>query len=227
MLMNHPRFDAIVFDLGCVLVELTGVPQMLAWIQAPMTTAELWHHWLASPAVRLFETGQCTAEEFAEQVCHEFTLSVSPETFLQAFTYWPRQLFPGVHALLQALSPRFTLVSLSNTNALHWQRLQREMNFLHLFAINLPSHETRLMKPDREAFAHAVRTIGIQPELIVFVDDNQLNVDQARAVGIEAHRTVGITEVKAKFIKLGLWQEEIIYARPESDSKAVERAVSQ
>jgi putative hydrolase of the HAD superfamily len=202
--MSAKLFDAIVFDLGGVLVELSGVPQMLAWMQTPITVTELWQHWLSSAAVRSFETGQCTAEAFAAQICREFALGVSPETFLQAFISWPRQLFPGVRELLRALSPCYTLVSLSNTNALHWQRLQREMDFLHLFALNLPSHETQLIKPDREVFIHAIKTIGAPPKRIVFVDDNQQNVDQARAVGMEAHRTVGIAEVKTKLDELGL-----------------------
>jgi putative hydrolase of the HAD superfamily len=202
--MNVKLFDAIVFDLGGVLVELSGVSQMLAWMQTPITVTELWSRWLASPAVRAFETGQGTAEAFAAQICCEFALSVPPTTFLEAFTYWPRQLFPGVRELLRALSPCYTLVSLSNTNALHWQRLQCEMDFLHLFALNLPSHETQLIKPDREVFIHAIKTIGAPAERIVFVDDNQQNVDQACAVGMEAHRTVGIAEVKTKLDELGL-----------------------
>jgi methionine salvage enolase-phosphatase E1 len=39
---------------------------------------------------------------------------------------------------------------------------------------------------------------------VVFLDDNQLNVEAARAVGLKAYRTVGIAEVRTTLRSLGL-----------------------
>jgi FMN phosphatase YigB (HAD superfamily) len=58
-------FDAILFDLGGVLIELAGVEQMLEWSPGIDTIDELWRRWLRSPAVRCYETGAATGEEFA------------------------------------------------------------------------------------------------------------------------------------------------------------------
>jgi hypothetical protein len=55
--MNERRIDAILFDLGGVLVELSGIGQMLSWSRGIRDTTELWQRWLHSPAVRRFETG--------------------------------------------------------------------------------------------------------------------------------------------------------------------------
>ncbi|MBK7792074.1 MAG: hypothetical protein IPJ62_05830 [Betaproteobacteria bacterium] len=52
----------------------------------------------------------------------EFALPVTPADFLAAFAHWPRSLYPGVPELLAALAPRYRLASVSNTNALHWDR---------------------------------------------------------------------------------------------------------
>jgi hypothetical protein len=38
----------------------------------------------------------------------------------------------------------------------------------------------------------------------MFLDDNQLNVDAARAVGIRAERTQGLAEAEAAFRKAGV-----------------------
>ena len=46
------RVDAILFDLGGVLIELAGVEQMLAWCPDLDGIDDLWRKWLRSPAVR-------------------------------------------------------------------------------------------------------------------------------------------------------------------------------
>ena len=48
--------DAILFDLGGVMIELAGVERMLEWSPGLGTTGELWRRWLASPAVRVMQT---------------------------------------------------------------------------------------------------------------------------------------------------------------------------
>ena len=53
-------------------------------------------------------------------------------------------------------------------------------------------------------FAHVLADLGCAPSCVVFLDDNQLNVDAAQAVGIQAYRTVGIAEVQTALRSLGL-----------------------
>ncbi|MBP5675849.1 MAG: HAD-IA family hydrolase, partial [Bacteroidales bacterium] len=48
------------------------------------------------------------------------------------------------------------------------------------------SSEMKMMKPSREFYLEAVRRIGLPPEEIVFIDDSLVNVQAARAVGIDA-----------------------------------------
>jgi hypothetical protein len=52
----------ILFDLGGVLVELTGVSTLLSWTESLITPEIVWKTWLSSPAVRQFETGRLKAE---------------------------------------------------------------------------------------------------------------------------------------------------------------------
>ncbi|MBK7792075.1 MAG: hypothetical protein IPJ62_05835 [Betaproteobacteria bacterium] len=62
-------FDAILFDLGGVLIELAGVERMLSWCPGVATTDELWRLWLHSPAVRRCETGASTGESSPPRWC--------------------------------------------------------------------------------------------------------------------------------------------------------------
>jgi putative hydrolase of the HAD superfamily len=66
------------------------------------------------------------------------------------------------------------------------------------------SHEIGHLKPTRAAFEHVLADLGCAPARVVFLDDNQLNVDAAQAMGIQAYRTVGIAEVQTTLRSLGL-----------------------
>lgn len=197
-------FDALLFDLGGVLIELTGSARLLEWATHIKSTEELWHLWLTSPSVRLFETGGCTPEQFAVALKAEMRLEVSIEQFLTEFTGWPTQPYPGSRELLQTLSTRYRLGCLANTNILHWKRISEEMGLLDLFHISLASHQIGVLKPDHEAFLYAAEKMRAAPERILFLDDNLLNVQAAQAVGMVAHRVQGLAEAVTKLKEVGV-----------------------
>ena len=189
---NNRPFDAIMFDLGGVLVELGGVTRMLELLDHRVTVEELWTRWLSSPSVRQFETGRMDADQFALSLLAEFELSISPTQFIAEFTAWPKGLYPGTIDLLQALAPQYTMACLTNTNMLHWPRICDELGLQPHFAIHFASHLIGLLKPDRAIYQHAIDQLGYAPERILFLDDNALNVESARSVGISAYRAVGL-----------------------------------
>ena len=197
-------FDAILFDLGGVLVELAGVEQMLAWSPGVADTDELWRRWLRSPAVRRFEVGGSTPEAFAAEIVDEFRLPVTPDEFLRAFSHWPRSLYPGVTELLAGLAPRYRLASVSNTNALHWERCKREWSLPARFHANFPSHEVGRLKPDADYFEHVVAALGFPPARILFVDDNRINVEAAAALGITARHVRNFAALEPALATLGV-----------------------
>jgi len=183
-----PRIDAILFDLGGVLIELAGVERMLAWSPSLGTPAELWRRWLASPAVRAYEVGGTSREAFAASLVAEFDLPVDPGTFLAEFAWWPKSLHPGAKELLAGLAPRYTLASVSNTNELHWERFEREWDLPAMFHHNFPSYAVGRLKPDADYFEHVLDALGVDAAHALFVDDNAINVEAARAVGLNARR---------------------------------------
>jgi len=196
--------DAILFDLGGVLIELAGIGQMLAWCPDLNGSDELWLRWLRSPAVRRYETGAATRAAFAEETIREFGLPVDADTFLEAFAHWPRALFPGATALLAELAPRYRLASVSNTNEFHWERFQREWSLGAHFHHNFPSHEVGKLKPDADYFAHVIEALDVPAERVLFVDDNPLNVEAAGRLGIVARRVAGVDGARRALADLGL-----------------------
>jgi len=198
------RIDAILFDLGGVLIELAGVEQMLAWCPDLPSTDELWRRWLHSSAVRRYETGSATRAAFADEIVREFGLPVDADTFLRAFAHWPRALYPGATALLAELAPRHRLASVSNTNEFHWERFQREWSLGAHFHYNFPSHEVGRLKPDADYFTHVIEALDVPAARVLFVDDNALNVAAATRLGIVARRVAGVDGLRATLAALGL-----------------------
>jgi putative hydrolase of the HAD superfamily len=152
-----------------VLIELAGVDQMLAWSPGVPDSSELWRRWLHSPAVRRFETGASARDAFAAEVVAEFGLPVDTGEFLDAFTYWPRALYPGATALLDELKPRFRLASVSNTNEIHWRRFGDEWSlpahFHHNFSVvrrRAPQAGRRLFPSRSRRTRHARRERAVR-----------------------------------------------------------------
>ncbi len=193
--MNKRPFDLILFDLGGVLVELGGIQQLLSWLEGRLTVTEMWERWLSSQTVRAFEAGQTTPQQFAAAMIGEFKLPVSAARFLAEFKQWPKQPFAGAKKLLANLGKQYTLGVLSNTNELHWQRIEVEMGLIPYFDWVLPSHWTGRLKPDIDAFSNVVAVTGHLAERILFFDDNRINTDAAKSIGFNSQLVSGVAGV--------------------------------
>ena len=203
--MDQHAYQVILFDLGGVLVDVEGVAAFQRLLGRPLSQEEVWERWLtASNWVSTFESGQCTPEAFAAGVVAEWGLTVTAEAFLDEFRRWPKRLFPGVRELLALLAPHCTLACLSNTNSVHWPHVYETLGLSGLLHHYYLSHEIGHLKPTRAAFEHVLADLGCPPSRVIFLDDNQLNVNAAQAVGIQAYRTVGIAEVQTVLQSLGL-----------------------
>lgn len=197
--------QVILFDLGGVLVDVEGVAALQRLLGRPLPQAEVWQRWLTASAwVSTFESGQCTPEAFATGIVAEWGLTVTAEAFLDDFRYWPKRLFPGVRDMLARLAPQCTLACLSNTNSVHWPHIRDTLGLSGLLHHYYLSHEIGHLKPTRAVFEHVLADLGCAPHGVVFLDDNQLNVEAAQAVGLQAYRTVGIQEVQTALRSLGL-----------------------
>jgi len=212
MSMSNP-IRIVLFDVGGVLIELTGVPTLLGWLSHSLTPEELWRMWLSSPVVRAFETGKIRPDTFADQLIADLGLPVGRQEFLAAFAAWPRGVFPGAVDLVRRISPAYVRATLCNTNVLHWSRLMEETELEHLFEYHFASHLIGKLKPDREVFEHVVAALGCEPSAILFLDDQPLNVEAAQAIGLQAVCVRGVQEAERVLTAVGVVTAEPPVAR--------------
>ena len=194
--MTSHDIEVVLFDLGGVLVELTGTTTLMSWTRIHQSPEKLWDFWLTSPTVRAFETGKSEADEFADRLIEELDLSVEREIFIAAFTHWPKRLFTGALDLVGEVRPSLVRATLSNTNSLHWPRLMHEMELADAFDHHFPSHLTGNIKPDKSAFETVLEKMSWRPRSVLFLDDNLPNVETAASLGVQAFQVRGIDEAR-------------------------------
>ncbi len=195
--------EIVLFDLGGVLIELSSIQSMGRFV-GDQPEEEVWRRWLACPWVRRFERGHCGADDFARGMVETWSMSTSPEVFLESFVHRPRGHMPGAPELAHPARSRVTIGCLSNTNALHAERHASEEAVYDLFDHRFLSHEIGLVKPDREVYDHVLAELDCPSANVLYLEDNQINVEGARAAGLRSERTRGLSEVRAALARHGL-----------------------
>jgi FMN phosphatase YigB (HAD superfamily) len=179
-------FDAIVFDLGGVIVahdNAVMVEQIASRTKAtPRDVSRLirrkdWGSGLpiadlhAELADELGYRGDWDA--FAADWCCHFTVD------------------PAMLAYVQQLASANRVTIFSNTNAVHWDFLVAETGGeLGRFEAYL-SHELGCSKPSVESFRMVAAQAGIDPARCIFFDDLAENVEGARRAGFQAEVFTG------------------------------------
>jgi glucose-1-phosphatase len=204
MVRISAELQVVLFDVGGVLVELGGVPDMLTWLEHRMDAEQLWQRWLHSPAVRAFERGHSDAQCFASGVLQEFQLALDGAVFLESFRRWPTRLFPGTLELLARIPPRYVRALLSNSNELHWSRIIEEMGLGAVVAHQFASHLTGRIKPDQDAFTHVLATLGCPAGSVLFLDDNRVNVVAAESLGMHGRVVQGPQQLLTALQEFGV-----------------------
>jgi putative hydrolase of the HAD superfamily len=194
---------AVVFDMGGVLVELGPLTDILG-PEPSLTDDEFWARWLASPAVRNFEMGRSGLDEFGRRLVDELGIDATADEMVARFAAWPKGLFAGAAELVRALDGRATTAVLSNTNPLHWETQVDAAVMQGLFDRRFLSFELGLAKPDAAMFERVVDDLAIEPAAVLFLDDNQVNIDGATAVGLTAQRVRGVAEARMALARYDL-----------------------
>jgi len=88
--------------------------------------------------------------------------------------------------LVDKLHRNYPLYLLSNTNCLHHEYLAREYEIFEKFADGVFSYRAKMMKPEPEIFALAIRQFGVDPAATIYLDDLSANVEAARGAGLRA-----------------------------------------
>lgn len=181
----------IIFDLGGVLVNLNRERCIESF--RDLGADKVLDHITDFSHKGIFgelELGTITTHKFCEEIRGIVGKHIDDQKIIDAWNSFLVD-FPlkRIH-LLQQLSKRYRLFLLSNTNAMHVEKYEREVYDKsgtpanELFEKLFYSSDIQLSKPSPKIFEYVIREAGVHPNECVFIDDSAANIEAALQKGI-------------------------------------------
>lgn len=202
------RIEAVIFDLGGVLVEVDKTRSIEQWnLLMGGDEKSFENAFFRDRLKERFNCGSIDAMTFLNEVKSGIRapLRVPDETALQ--TVWTAMLGPRPYAeeITRMLSKDYKLAILSDTDPIHAAYMETNFGFFKRFGVKIYSFETRAVKPDGLMYSTILNRLQKKPSKCVFFDDLSRNVQGARSFGLKAHTATN----KGEIIN-GLKQENIL-----------------
>ena len=198
---------AVIFDYGMVL---TGTPVAEAH-DAMLRITGLPHdrfealYWADRHA---YDEGKLTGLEFWRKIVRDASLNLDPKA-IDDLNSWDARMWttqnPVMLAWQQNLKQHGLLTAiLSNMGDSVLENMQREFDWLSNFDVLLWSFQLKMAKPDPAIYHHALEKLGTRPEETLFIDDKNVNIEAARALGINAILFSTVDHLRKDLIATGL-----------------------
>ena len=197
-------FGGVLFDwqphefLSKLLPELTPTPET-ARALASVFFEGYGGDWAA------FDRGSIEPEALAQTIARRTGLAVRDTR--KVIYGVPHELLPvaATVALLRRLDAAgHCLYFLSNMPESYAQHLEASHDFLGLFRDGVFSSRVKMIKPEPEIYAHALRVFGIEAERTLFIDDVARNAEAARAAGWRAVHFQDPRQCERELVRHGL-----------------------
>jgi putative hydrolase of the HAD superfamily len=157
---------------------------------------------LLEPAI----TGHVCDERWREQIVERLRSQFPAAAAREAVDVWsesPGRIDWPVLDLVRRCRHSVCVALVTNATsrlAADLARLRVDSEFDHVFN----SAELGLIKPDPRLFERILARIGLAARTVCFVDDNRGHVSAAQSLGIAGHCYVGIAELRAALMQLGI-----------------------
>jgi putative hydrolase of the HAD superfamily len=185
--MNRPEIEAIIFDIGRVIINLDP-SRAIAAIGAGSTLApdKLWRAVQGDPLWIGWQEGRVTPREWYENLIARFHTPISFDGFRNAWNsvLVPKPILP--ERLFKQLSKKCRLVLLSNTDPIHVGCIESKFSFVRYFPKRVYSCDVGASKPGVKIFRAAVRAADAPAGRVLFIDDIRQYVLAARRIGLKA-----------------------------------------
>jgi 2-haloacid dehalogenase len=200
-----PDIDAIVFDLGGVLIDWN--PRYL--YRRVFDDDDAMELFLATVATSAWIIAMDAGEPMADAVARLAARHPAQRRAIEAFlTRWQethRGAIADAVLLLGELHARaWPLYALTNWSAETFPVMRPHFPFLEWFRGIVVSGEEGLVKPDPRLFHRMLDRYGLVPGRTVYIDDSRPNVVMAETIGFHAVHCRSTAGLRADLARLGV-----------------------
>lgn len=193
MKTDGKKIDALIFDLGGVLIDLDlekckkAFAERLSYNGIDMLLDAFHQKGIYSD----LEEGLISADEFRSRILAASAPGCTAGDVDEAVFALLVGVRPYKFALLTELAKSYDLYLLSNTNPISMikcYRLFEEAGYPldRMFRKLFLSYQMKMQKPSERIFRTAVEETGYTPDRVLFIDDSAANVEGAEKAGLNA-----------------------------------------
>jgi putative hydrolase of the HAD superfamily len=199
----------IIFDFGGVIINIDTNRLVQMLMAKGIDNIDQVHmHLVNNNIYNGLETGHVSPEQFRDAIRSHLKI---PQTDKEIDDDWNAIILdiPAERVkLLENLRKNYNTFLLSNTNIIHFNHYNRYFSetfgydgLADLFEKAYFSHEMGVRKPDPEIYKRVLEDSRLIPEETLFIDDNEDNIEAARALGILGYHLQEGTELTSIFQK--------------------------
>jgi FMN phosphatase YigB (HAD superfamily) len=202
---NKPEIDAIIFDIGRVIIHLDPSRAIAAiGAASKLSPDKLWAAVQEDPLWPAWQEGRVTPRDWYNNLTARFHAPISFDDFRDAWNsvMSPKLILP--ERLFRQLSQECRLVLLSNTDPIHVACMESDFSFVRYFPKRIYSCEVGASKPSLKIFRAAIRAAAAPPNRILFIDDVRQYVLAARRAGLQSLQFRSRAQLEAALRRLHL-----------------------
>jgi putative hydrolase of the HAD superfamily len=154
-----------------------------------------------------YDEGKLTGIAFWQQFLRQAGLPEN-QAMVEELNQWDARMWttsnPAMLAWQLSLKKRGLLTAiLSNMGDNVLENMEREFDWLPRFDVLVWSFQLHMAKPDPAIYRHTLKALGARPEETLFLDDRLVNVEAARALGIQALEFSTIDRLRTDLVANG------------------------
>lgn len=173
----------IIFDYNGVITSGDWYWALIRNKVSNLAEEKTWFEELANQV----DLGNITPDDIKDRLSDRLGMKRSElEVFKENMELGSSYIRKDLAEYIKELKGAYKLALLSNYNALELRPLLEKHNLLDLFDVISISSETKLKKPDKEAFEDILNKIGLNAEDVIFIDDQERYALAAEKVGIKS-----------------------------------------
>lgn len=199
------KYEVIVFDLGNTLIKFDhNISAKKIANLCRLDSKKIYDSFFDSGITRAFEKGQICPSEFYRRASSLLGIKIPYRDFVAIWNdiFWEDEGSCKLARKLKKASYRLFL--LSNVNRLHFDWIKKKFDILDIFDEVILSFMVGAIKPDKVIFEHVVKLAGGDRSKILYIDDREDLISEARILGIDSVKYEGAEKLTMSLKERGI-----------------------